>query len=266
MQYDKKLGFKEFLTLMKYSNFLIFTLSILTSLSSQAAPANDSSVVKDTAITTYIYAQMAADLRLTTKTLNVTTTHGVVVLNGIVSSDQEAKAIAKLAAGTKGVHLVDARRIVIAPVANQLFGRRSAKNQPTVEEVTPLIATVDPILTKSLPAAAKVVPPQAKVKVRKFKSLTHHHLLHPRMGHRHKALVVKKIARHHRLALKAQHKLKTAKLAMKKPKVSAPKRIAAVKVQHPVLAQNERHTGNVTQMTNDYLKSALMATKVIPES
>src|SRR5579862_7136479 len=54
-------------------------------------------LIQDTAITAYLYAQIALDKNLSKLTLNVSTNAGVVTLDGTVDSNSEKKALIELA-------------------------------------------------------------------------------------------------------------------------------------------------------------------------
>jgi|GEM_PF-969317 len=70
-------------------------------------------LVKDSAITGYIYTQIALDNNLSQKKINVSTDKGVVTLEGMVDSDSEASTLIQIASSAAGVSSVNATQLKI---------------------------------------------------------------------------------------------------------------------------------------------------------
>lgn len=66
----------------------------------------EQSVVKDSAITASVKAKLVADARTSALNIEVTTENKVVVLSGVVASQQEKDAAKEIALSVKGVRSV----------------------------------------------------------------------------------------------------------------------------------------------------------------
>lgn len=70
-------------------------------------------LVKDSAITAYIYAQIALDKNLSKLGINVSTEKGVVTLAGKVKASSQAEALIDLASSATGVSSVDSSKLIV---------------------------------------------------------------------------------------------------------------------------------------------------------
>lgn len=84
---------------MKTAHVLV--LALLTGCATNNAIAN--SPLEETALSDHIEDQIEADARLSDAKIRATTDDGVVVLAGVVASDEDAALAGKIAYGTPGV-------------------------------------------------------------------------------------------------------------------------------------------------------------------
>ena len=247
----------------------------------------------DSVITTYIYAKLASHPELADANIDISTRQGTVMLNGIVTDDQQAQNLTHLVEGTRGVKAVDASKIIISqhespfaikePVNTENVSSRIENNTTTLNIIPisqqSLSPPTDPILAESQkdkiekeqavttakeqrPAqlaestpSQVLAPAKSKaVKLKKIKTSKIHKLHSPKakVAARQKTFSMKKKMQLHAKA-KSPHKAPHKKhpLASKTKKVQV--------ASHPRVPQS------VDKMTANFLKTALLADKPIPE-
>lgn len=259
-------------------------------------------IAHDTAITTYIYAKLASHPNLANANLDISTTDGRVFLNGIVNDENQAREIKQLAENTMGVKSVDASNLMISQQESSIFIKARSSLPSTVSTIPEPPKKIDLPPNKdparqmraqhqqdSKPRAHKLLlvypkkrlakPKEPTIQINKQKKITSSQ--QPRQKHKnawlaeHKKkqgktkkrearLKAKKQFAHHlpprkKIRIEAHHNSKTLK------KQLAKHTLTKEKLPLPHLSQTHNKKESVDHMTSNFLKTALMANKPIPE-
>ena len=92
---------------------VIAVLILMGCASSTTGGSSTGQVLDDSAITTKVKSSFLADPVVSATAISVTTTDGVVSLNGNAKNEQERQRAIQLAQSTQGVRAVDARNLVV---------------------------------------------------------------------------------------------------------------------------------------------------------
>jgi hypothetical protein len=153
-----------------YFKALIFTTLILTHSSIFAAiPAQPTSlakntfgIAKDAAITTYLYAKLAAHPELSKVNIDISTHDSVVTLNGVVNSSQIVMTIVKLAESIAGVKSVDASNMIIGQPNKHLY-IETANEEPMLDSIQSNPIAASQPQQPSIQATAPAISPIHKI-------------------------------------------------------------------------------------------------------
>jgi osmotically-inducible protein OsmY len=93
---------------------VVIAVLILMGCASTTGRQSAGQVLDDSAITTKVKSSFLADPVVSATAISVTTTDGVVSLNGHAKNEQERQRAIQLAQSTEGVRAVDARNLVVS--------------------------------------------------------------------------------------------------------------------------------------------------------
>jgi len=104
-------------------SFVIFLTSVLLTIVNLQALANSKAneVIDDSIITTKIKAKLLADKRLSSLNVSITTTDGIVWIDGNVPTEKEAGFVVEIAASTHGVLDVDTTNLKVQDTNHTLL-------------------------------------------------------------------------------------------------------------------------------------------------